>query len=591
MANFGLIGIETVADILGVQTSRVRQLAKSPDFPRPAVSFGERARAWREDAIRAWKRSKEQGSTVAHLALPPATEPLRRVLDQVTSLPTDNPVAPYKDVYVRVWSGQDRTVALLEGLDGSGGIDYAIEDFATALVHQFPHILGGNVCWFRVMRSMEHSTDGIANVLFHRVADSHLTDPSWDSLDGIVRLRELVGEDVEWYPYGTLTEENVRRYQRGGTVVDVISNEQRIASRFGQLRLLKSAPIPERERRTAIDFVVSALRIEDSYAESSPGTFGNEEHAQLISRDAPVVNWAVVRRNRPLTDEERKELEAFASPEPHPGFDDTRTMALLDELTAWAERVDRYSDAPDPAVFESIEVIASGLPLTLTDRDLARVAELRVTQLSQPFVAYLDTRYPHVKRYLEAAGSMHAIPSAHRRRAQRILASAVAYSPTEEVLLGFDQYGTPIAQRADDAGRGSSTIAVLWPRQAAPVSLADWIVVEGKRDTIAYIAGSDRKPRGLLPRITTPRSTGWSVGYGGGGPGDLIDAICDLLTISGLAPASSKIRDVITDAESSETISLPVAQLVSASGYSEATGTDSAWLRRLTTVGESPTIR
>src|SRR5690606_26685221 len=128
---------------------------------------------------------------------------------QVASLPTDNPLAPYKDVYVRVWSGQDRTIALLEGLDDSGGIDYAIEDFATTLVHQFPHILGGNVCWIRVIRSMGHSVDGVANVLFERGADNQLTDPSWERLDGVDRLRELVGEDVEWYPYGTLTEENV----------------------------------------------------------------------------------------------------------------------------------------------------------------------------------------------------------------------------------------------------------------------------------------------------------------------------------------------------------------------------------------------
>lgn len=562
-----LVGREGAAAILGVNSSRISQLVSAdPNFPRPVTIPGVN-KIWRKDVIQAYKRKREGQSTLSMHSLSVPTQPLTRVLDQVVPLTGTSPIRPVIDVYLRVWSG-DITVALVEGCDeqGGGSLDYAIEDFASELIRLFPQILGADVCWVSTRRdSSPYSRLELVNVVFDRAPSGSLTRPEWVHLD-LERLVEIIGDpQVEMYPPRTLTKANVRQFQRSGGPIEMTVNADKISNRLETIRLIESSPLEQRDKETALDYLASSLRMVD-YDATTEHTYPDSSYEESRPRTESEFKprWAVVRKNRPLTEDERAMITELELPSQGNGrpFDDNRLLDLLHALHEWGESIDEYADEPNPAAYQQIRDLAGALPIFVSAEPLRRRAEKIVEEISRPFVAHLRKDEPHVQRYLEKAGAMVARARPEQQREQRILAREVASASDGTAYFGYDQFGTLIAESVDDHARGSrGIIAVLWPREPVPLSIADHIFIDGHGDTLAYIANPDRTVRALLPRVEKPSSVGWSTGYGGTGPVDLIDAICNALTAAGFRPNSQRIRDAITPNSTPETVWLSIADI------------------------------
>lgn len=563
-----IVGREGAAAVLGISPSRVSQMiSEDPNFPSPVLSLGKRT-VWMKDVIQAYKRKREGRSTLTMHSLSLPTQPLTRVLDQVVPLTGTSPIRPVLDVYLRVWSG-DITVALVEGCDerGGGSLDYAIEDFASELTRLFPQILGtADICWVCSHRSSSpYSRLELVNVVFERTLDGALIRPAWVHLE-IERFVEVIGDpQVEMYPSGTLTKANVRQFQRGGGPIEITANADKISDRLETIRLIENSPLEQRDKETALDYLASSLRMVD-YDATTEHTYPDSSYEESRPRTDSEFKprWAVVRKNRPLTEDERAMITQLELPSQGNGrpFDDSRLLDLLHALHEWGESIDEYADEPNPAAYQQIRDLAGALPIFVSAEPLRRRAEKIVEEISRPFVAHLRKDEPHVQRYLEKAGAMVARARPDQQREQRILAREVASANDGTAYFGYDQFGTPFAESVDDHDRGNQgIIAVLWPREPVPLSIADHILIDGHGDTLAFIANSDRTVRALLPRVEKPSSVGWSTGYGGTGPVDLIDAICNALTAAGFRPNTQHIREAITPNTTPETVWLSIADI------------------------------
>ena len=192
----GMVGIEGIADILEVSESRVRQLILQDGFPRPAIILSPRNRVWSSASIRAYKRSREEETTLTLTSLSTATSPLPRIFDEVVTVHTGWYPASV-NIYVRAWRGDGFTIALLAALEPMSGLSSAIETYITSLVHQLPMVLGGNVCWLHA--SKLNSPGMTTNVIFANPVPGEFKNPSWATVqyDDLV---DVIGERVEMYP-------------------------------------------------------------------------------------------------------------------------------------------------------------------------------------------------------------------------------------------------------------------------------------------------------------------------------------------------------------------------------------------------------
>ena len=59
--SYHLLRIDAVLDATGLNRRTLYRYVKAGKFPRP-VAIGERARAWREDDIRAWCEGRDEAS-------------------------------------------------------------------------------------------------------------------------------------------------------------------------------------------------------------------------------------------------------------------------------------------------------------------------------------------------------------------------------------------------------------------------------------------------------------------------------------------------------------------------------------------------
>lgn len=571
MVSFGLIGRDEVATLLNITPGRVSQLlTEDSRFPQPSFSIGK-TRIWRKDAVVAYQRGRKGRSTLSLQSLQAPSSPLPRVLDQVVTLSPDPYLHWVWEVYVRVWRGP-ATVVLVEGLDEprGGGLTHRIEGFATQLTRLFPQILSGNICWIQSNRDTSSSQPGteLVNVVFDVEPDGTLSTPHWVYLEGFEPLASILGDpEVELYPAGTLTKANIRQFQRNGGPIELIANEEKITQRLETIHVIENSPLSDRDKETALDYLATGLELVDNDATTTLPyvKWQYEEHRRRDSEKF-TPRWAVERIERPLTEDERTTIKRLSLPyegNGHP-FDSERLLALLHALQEWSEDVDEYADQPDLELYEQVRDLARALPNFIPDGELRKRAERILEEITRPFIDHFDKSLPHVRQYLEEAGEMVPLTRAKQQREQRVLNRQVLHSRHDDgAYFGYDRFGNHLAQSHEDYSRGNEGhIAVLWPREPSPVSIADYILIAGKNDTLAFIANPDQSLRGLLPRVETPSSVGWSTGYGGTGPVDLIDAVCNVLTSSGLRPNTQHIRSAITPASTPETVWLKVEDII-----------------------------
>lgn len=569
--SFGWIGRDEVASLLNISPGRVSQLlGEDPRFPEPSFSIGK-TRIWRKDAVVAYQRGRKGRSTLSIQSLQPPAAPLPRVLDQVVTLRPEPLLSYVREVYIRAWQGPV-TVALIEGLDdpAGAGLTSKIEGFTSQLTRLFPQILTGEICWIQSNRDTSSGTPKteLVNVVFEINPDSTLENPHWVYFEGFEPLTEILGDrNVELYPAGTLTKTNIRQFQRNGGPIEVIANENQIAHRMEAIRAIENSPLPSTDKATALDYLATALQLVDNNAGSTlPYMKWQYEEHRRTDPTAFIPRWAVERTDRPLTDEERSKVESLSLPGNGSGqpFDDERLLTLMRSLQRWSEDIDEYADQPDSELYKHVRDLTSALPVFISDEQLKAEADHLRGEIGGPFIARFHKSLPHIRQYLDGAGELMLRNRAEQQREQRMLAREVSYSQHDHsAYFGFDRFGNHIAQSVDDFARGDEgNIAVLWPREPVPVSIADHILIEGNSDTLAFIANPDRSLRALLPRIETPSSVGWSTGYGGSGPVDLIDAVCNVLTSSGLRPNTQSIRSAITPATTPETVWLKVNDII-----------------------------
>lgn len=574
MASLGFIGRDEVAALMDITPGRVSQLqTEDPQFPQPSFSIGK-TRVWRKDAIVAYQRGRKGRTTLSLHSIQAPTSPLPRVLDQIVTLTMEPGLIRSVEIYVRVWRGQT-TVALIEELDSSLsiGLTNRIEYYTSQLVRLFPQILSEDVCWIQSNRSSPTATQPtieLVNVVLEREPNDTLSNPQWVYFDGFEPLATVIGDpEVELYPAGTLTQTNIRQFQRNGGPIEVIANEEKIAQRMETIRIFQNAPLSDTDKATALDYLVTGLQLVDDNArtELSTAFWQYEEHRRQDSGDF-TPRWAVIRNERRLTDDERTTAQTLSLPytpnarkEP---FDRGRLMSLLHALHDWSEDIDDYADHPNPDLYGQVKNLAAALPTFIADDELKTKARRIVEDMSRPFIARFSKNLAHVRQYLDDAGEMVPRARPDQQREQRMLAKEVAYSRADdEAYFGFDRFGNHMAQSLESHSYGDEgNIAVLWPREPSPVSIADHILICGSHDTLAFIANPDQTLRGLLPRVETPSSVGWTTGYGGTGPVDLVDAVCNVLTSSGLRPNTQQIRNAIIPNSTPETVWLKVEDIV-----------------------------
>lgn len=571
MVSFGFIGRDDVAALLEITPGRVSQLqTEDSRFPQPSFSIGK-TRAWRKDAVVAYQRGRKGRSTLTLQALQSPTSPLPRVLDEVVTLALDPPYRRgMREIYIRVWSGSV-TVALIEGIDdpAGAGLSNRIESFASQLIRLFPRLLTGEVCWIQSNRSTSSAVPKVelANVVFEIAPDDTVSNPHWVYLEGFEPLATILGDPkVEMYPAGTLTKTNIRLFQRSGGPIEVVANEDRIRDRMEMIRAVETSPLPDRDKETALDYLATGLELLDDTATTPLNMkFQYEEHRRSDSGTF-VPHWAVKRIERPLTMEERSIVKTRSLPYDGNGqpFDSDRLMELLRALQQWGEDIDEYADHPDPDLYGQVRDLARALPTFITDDELRRQAGLLLEEITGPFIAHFNKSQPHVRQYLAEAGEMVPLSRQQQQREQRVLSRQVSHSAADDdAYFGYDRFGNHLAQSLEDYSRGDAGfIVVLWPRESSPVSIADHILIAGSHDTLAFIANPDRSLRALLPRVDTAYSVGWATGYGGSGPGDLIDAVCNVLTSSGLRPNIQPIRQAIIPETTPETVWLKVEDII-----------------------------
>jgi hypothetical protein len=542
----GWVGIEGIADILDVSEGRVRQLIGQEGFPRPVVTLGPRNRVWSSSSIRAYRRSREEATTLSLAMLPKATAPLPRVVDDIFTVTMEYGYQP-ENVYVRAWQGDGYVIALLASVEPSPGISNKIESFVGSIAHQLPLVLGNNVCWLQDMR---HTSPAMtSNVVLTEPTPGDFRAPTWSNVpyDDLVAA---VGSAVEIYPAGTLTEENVRRYRLSGSPIEIPANEVQIASRVEDLRLLAAAPLTDEQREYAQDLAAQVLRWIDQDAERTDGRTNDPEWREEWRDGSSGILWAVRRRSRRLTAEEHGLVEKYFTDGP---VDPDLAAATIDSVIEWIKQVDEASAAPDERANRAARRVAWALTYGLRDeaRSTAYQTYLNI-DLDGRIVHLSSNRNPGVDRYVSGRRLATILP-ADRRREHRLLAMALGEDHGYEIRFGRDLFGNHIARNT------VGSVAILWPGEAPPATAADQIYLDGKDDAIATLL-VDGKPAHLVPRID-PLGT-WKKGYSGGSSSDVVTSIINYLTASGLPVNQNAVRALVRDHQRPETVTVDIAELL-----------------------------
>lgn len=542
----GWVGIEGIADILDVSEGRVRQLISQEGFPRPAVALGPRNRVWSASTIRAYKRSREEVTTLSLAMLPKASSALPRVVDDVFTVVMDYGYQP-ENVYVRAWQGNGYVIALLASVEPSPGLSNKIEACVGSIAHQLPLILGENVCWLQDMR---HTSPAMtSNVVLTEPTPGDFRDPTWSNVpyDDLVAA---VGAAVEIYPAGTLTEENVRRYRMTGGPIEIPANELEIASRVEDLRVLATAPLTDEQREYTMDLAAQMLRWIDQDVERTEGRTNDPEWREdWRDRDSGIL-WAVRRRARRLTPEERELMVKYFTDGP---TDPDLAAATIDSLIEWIKQVDDASAAPDERANRVARRVAWALTYSIRDEARRDAYQTYLNIDLDGRIVHLSThRNPGVERYIRGRRVAPILPD-DRRREHRLLAMALGEKYGYEISFGRDLFGNHIAVNT------VGSVAILWPGEAPPATAADQIHLDGNYDTIATLL-VDGKPAHLVPRID-PLGT-WAKGYSGGSPSDLVTSIINYLTASDLPVSRDAVRALVHDHERPEIVTVDVASLL-----------------------------
>jgi len=564
MSPKGLLTTAEVAEALRVSPRRVHQLVAEGKLPAP-TELTPRMGVWRAVDIQRIAASQQDRSTGLASILAPAPRPLRRVHD--TFLDVQQRYAEAWPIHVRVWQGEApegwRTVVVCGALTDS--IDM-LQNWAEAIAQQVSEAFlgdeGGDAVWINY-RTTPGSVSFLENPVYTvrrdraqgsqpsgalqrlrgwvsrppitappagdpgsapgvpGVASLTFEDPSWHYLETITELESLVGDTVECYPHEAYTRSTIELYQRTRQPVPVVKDPYNALGHFKALQVLDTvgADAPHGDTAvTAARWCVQLLKeLLAAYAEEA------ERAAQYPPRPPKgleAATWAAFLV--PPTAEGRKDLiqrHDEALPE-------NDLPVLLHRVRHWRDNVDEFSDAPNPTLFDALDIIEGSLSgrVHYLDPDFA-ASDGPESQPRGPFQVY----GPHTRAYLD---SVHWVPDRTPDRRQRRLERLVSYRSSTDIRYGLDPAGRLVVTGTDEYAQDRSHpqfFAVEWPCKPPATGLSATAHIVGdlatSGDQPAYIL--DDGSIDLLPQSQHNAHSGWNWGYGGGSPGALASAIFD----------------------------------------------------------------
>lgn len=258
-----------------------------------------------------------------------------------------------------------------------------------------------------------------------------------------------------------------------------------------------------------------------------------------------------------------------------PDFHECRSAYL--ELRDWQESVDELSRAHDPVLVERLELAAEAILAFLPVLKMRSAEEVPEDfdehELVYPrrWALWSETVGAYDKAYLSGVtpSATHGVD--HERLQREIERPSWTYDVTGW-SYGRDADGRAVAVASDRHGRRH--FVAMWSIDPAPRGLPDeaFIVADGDTgDRPCYIEYPDGS-LGLLPRSAGSRFDGWNFGYGGGGPGALVDAIVDAYAASRRVEHSAVPWSWINDAvchSSKASLKISVADISRRLGPSE----------------------
>lgn len=567
-----LLSADEVASQLGVTPARVRQIAAAGKLPPPSPQSG-RGSLWYSDDVEALKSGQRRTLRATGLEYPGA--PLARRVDRVMTYHTKSP-GTSSQLHIRAWDGPapegERRVVVLGSTTGFPDVrETDAEDVMQFVDEAVLGTMGASTVWFHLEPAGQWGSRSwqVFNLVATVGPDGSYTDPGWITSD-VAELDRVVGSPVEWYPEEAYTAAAIDRWQRDpGEPIAVEFDFHGDAPPLAALRVLEAVPptdLHAPDARSACRLLARHVALNDLFQwDDNDGTrdtwsTGMDWPRLFAARLVPVQRSPLDREllnrypnDRPAADDERNHKEPTWQRE---------DRELLRRIRQWQIDVGPYGDNKDSDLASALRTVASSITTTLP-MDLLRDDQpaSRVALFDYPTCQYDN-------RYLDTVDFKCREP---RCRAHREMVSkALGDIEHAECQFGVDLWGNDVAtirHAASSNWRGLAWMAVNWPTLPTdPIPDGSSLVADGdggSRPVYLELPDGRLRPFPHPGRFDDPE-TGWNFGYGGTGPGNLIQSIMTVFEITDQIPRSALphgwIHDQVTHSDR-QVLRIPVADL------------------------------
>lgn len=536
-----------VASLLGVTAARVRQLVQEEKLPAPQI-LGQRTQVWRRadvEAIATTLRDEGAVTAVSRLLAPAATA-LTRTFDDVLEYPT--PWGPAGHAHVRIFTGPapegERTVVVVGELSEEViSVHQHMGTIAQLVDERLIGVRGVTAAWFEYYphlpfgSSPEHHVD---NVLLHveepttrqlpnwrrreaaPAQGRRYTSPSW-SPSSVTEVERLIGAPLEVYPDEAYVPETIARWQRAGAAVPFTIDPDQLRSRFAALETLEQVPADALRHPAALAACPEiadtlTLSLDLAAHSQSTRTDGTTPKRSLSQDEAwPTVFAAYLEPYAPGPLDQQR-LASHMSSSTARKREGHALADLLHQLLLWELETGQYADTPQPRLHAAVTTAADVVRFQLSQNAPEHLPRRRA--LHQPRL--FEVIGEHDQSYLDSIGFIDdgQTPLYRMLRATLPTDPDAAY----HYRYGRDPWNRAVAHAHPEASDRQAWMAIDWPgtppRNIPP---GTHLVADGQAGSRpVYLQHPDGR-LDLLPRGHS--SNDWNFGYGGGGPGALVDAI------------------------------------------------------------------
>lgn len=535
-----LLAAEDAAAHLGVSPQRLRQLVSAGMLA--VQRLGDRTTVYSRAELDRLKRERDGGSATSVAALmdlPP--KPLALSYDGVLEVP-----AKFQPdlVHVRVWQSSDRdcVVVLTSPADGrSEAVSQPHwERIATSIDEQILGGAGAHACWFTLYPRPSTQSVDVDNVvclnILNRLQKRSPYDvetplrfeaPYWtqSSLEEICRITGA--GPVELYPVQASLASTIDEFRRTWLPVDVVHDTIDLQGLIDAVQVLDAEQGSGPLARATAEYLAEETDEHLGYLDTGRWYDGRlvddgDKYGVMV---AHLVPPSLAPADEALLDRYRthKRPEWPWSPEMR-----ASRQALLKSLRSWREDIDEWSDEPNPRIETAITKAVGLIEFWIrTDGHGANwdagddsVVDGNVWPLASPRL--WDCAGPADQAYVASLTRDHHSGST---RDHRILRAKIDgwIEPTTRPFFAYDQLGRLVVRVRMTSG--DLIVATMWPHGIPLFGLPADATLIGDGDVgdrPIYVKYPDGR-LDLLPWNLQREQ--WNFGYGGGGPGQLSEAV------------------------------------------------------------------